>query len=132
MCKDSVIENVNSQQRAALLATLALSILVLLLHFPFDGYVSEYSYTVPSLTACPKGDPTESLRKLGAEAFNKVISACQDEYVTKELPLTEWRSSGAAIYWLAFPMHALAVVISILIIGLACFFSARQSRSPDC
>jgi hypothetical protein len=32
--------SVNSNQRAALLATLALFSLILLLHFPFDGYVT--------------------------------------------------------------------------------------------
>lgn len=113
----------------ALLATLALSILVLLLHFPFDGYVTESSYTVPSFTACPKGDPEALLRQLGAELFNTAISACQDKYVTNELPFTDWRSNGAAIYWLASPTHALTAFLCILVFGLSWFFSVR-ARSP--
>lgn len=115
----------NLQQRLALLTTLALSILVLLLHFPFDGYVTESSYTVPSLTACLKGDPKALLRELGAEQFNTAISACQDKYVTKELPFTDWRSNGAAIYWLTSPTHALTTILCILLLGLSWFFSVR-------
>lgn len=69
--------NVSSAQRISLLTTLALSILILLLHFPFDGYATQHSYTVPSFTACPKGDLKERLRELGAEEFNKTLTACQ-------------------------------------------------------
>jgi hypothetical protein len=117
----------NPQRRAALLATLALSILILLLHFPFDGYVTESNYTVPSFTVCPKGDPKALLRELGAEQFNTAISSCQDRYVTNELPFNDWRSNGAAIYWLASPTHALAAFLCTLVLGLSWFFSIRPS-----
>lgn len=131
MQKDAATPDDNSQQRVALLAALAFSLLILLLHFPFDGYVTESSYTVPSLTTCPKGDPKALLRELGAEQFNKALSACQDKFVTNELPFTEWRSNGATIYWLAFPIHALTTILSILVIGLSWFFSVRPRQSPS-
>ncbi|KPY25678.1 hypothetical protein [Pseudomonas coronafaciens] len=53
----------NPHQRTALLVTLALSLLVLLLHFPFDGYVTESSSIIPSFIGCPKGDPKALLRR---------------------------------------------------------------------
>jgi len=127
MQKDSAIWKTNVY-RLVLLATLTMLILVLLLHFPFDGYVSDYSYSIPSLTACPKGDLTEKMRELGAEEFNKAIQACQDAFVTKELPISDWRSNGAPIYWFASPVHAFVTVLAILIIGLACFFSIRPKQ----
>lgn len=111
------------------LTTLTMSILVLLLHFPFDGYVSEYSYEVPSFTACPQGDLKQRLRELGAEKFNKAIQACQDEYVTKELPISDWRSNGAPIDWFASPTHALASILAIWVIGLVWYLSARPKRT---
>lgn len=130
MINETAIPDDNSQPRVALLATMAFSILILLLHFPFDGYVTKSSYTVPSLTACPKGDPKTLLRELGARQFNKALVACQDKYVTNELPFTEWRSTGAAIYWLASPVHALATILAILVIGLSWFITARPRHRP--
>ncbi|RMU83434.1 hypothetical protein ALP22_200170 [Pseudomonas coronafaciens pv. porri] len=121
----------NPHQRTALLVTLALSLLVLLLHFPFDGYVTESSSIIPSFIGCPKGDPKALLRELGAEQFNAAISACQDKYVTNELSFTSWRSNGAAIYWLTSPTHALTAVLCIIVFGLSWFSSATprsQSR----
>ncbi|MCK9814605.1 hypothetical protein M1B35_10830 [Pseudomonas sp. MAFF 302046] len=129
MQKDSAIWNINAHQRFALLATLAMSILVLLLHFPFDGYVTEYSYTSPSLTVCPRGDLLQKMRELGAEEFNKAMVACQDKDVPVELPMSDWRSNGAPVYWFSSPIHAIATIISILVIGLAWFFSARSKQS---
>ncbi|MGX5797707.1 hypothetical protein ACWHY4_28815 [Pseudomonas sp. E2-15] len=128
MQKGSAIQKANIK-RQVLLATLTMSLLVLLLHFPFDGYVAEYSYSVPSLTACPKGDLMQKMRELGAEEFNKAIQDCQPDFVTKELPISDWRSVGAPIYWFASPIHALVTVLAILIIGLACFFSFRPKRA---
>jgi len=122
--------NVSSKQRTTLLATLALSTLILLLHFPFDGYATQHSYTVPSFTACPKGDLKEKLRELGAEEFNRTLIACQGKLVVTELPLSEWRSTGAAIYWLASPIHALVAVISVITFGIASFFAMRSPQSP--
>ncbi len=122
--------NVSSNQRIALLATLALSALILLLHFPFDGYTTQHSYTVPSFTACPKGDLKERLRELGAEKFNNTLTACQGKFVVAELPLSEWRSNGAAIYWLASPIHTLVAVISIITFGIASFFAMRSPQPP--
>lgn len=127
MKKDSATGKTNVH-RLILLATLTMLIVVLLLHFPFDGYVSEYSYSVPSLTACPKGDLMQKMRELGADEFNKAIRACQDAFVTKVLPISDWRSNGAPIYWFASPVHAFVTVLAILIIGLACFFSIRPKR----
>ncbi len=120
--------NVSSNQRIALLTTLVLSMLILLLHFPFDGYVTQHSYTVPSLTACPEGNLRERLRELGAEAFNKTLTACQGRSVIAELPLSGWRSNGAATYWLASPTHALVAVISIVTFGIARFLAMRPSH----
>lgn len=122
--------NISSAQRIALLTTLALSILILLLHFPFDGYATQHSYTVPSFTACPKGDLKERLRELGAEEFNKTLTACQGTFVVAELPLSQWRSNGAAIYWLASPIHTLATVIFIITFGIASFFAMRSPQPP--
>ncbi|MGU9817584.1 hypothetical protein ACU684_19565 [Pseudomonas sp. LF135] len=127
MQKDSAIWKTNAH-RLVLLATLTMLILVLLLHFPFEGYVSEYSYSVPPLTACPKGDLVQKMRELGAEEFNKAIQACQPDFVTKELPISDWRSNGAPIYWFASPVHTFVTVLAILIIGLACFFSIRPKK----
>ncbi len=118
-----------SGPRWVVLTTFTLSILVLLLHFPFDGYVSEYSYTVPSFTACPQGDLKQRLRELGAEEFNKAIQACSDDYVTKEFPISDWRSNGAPIYWFASPIHALASILAIWVIGLVWYFSVRPKRT---
>ena len=124
MNQDSAIQKAVIQ-RAVLLGTLTMSLLVLLLHFPFDGYVAEYSYSVPPLTTCPKGDLMQKMRELGAEEFNKAIQACQPDFVTKELPFSEWRSNGSPIHWFASPIHALVTVLAILITGLACFVSVR-------
>ena len=123
--------NVNSNQRLSLLATLALSVLILLLHFPFDGYVTQQSYTVPSFTACPNGDLKERLRELGAEEFNKALTACQEQLVIVELPLSGWRSNGAITDWLASPIHTLVVIISIITLGVACFSAMRPPKKTQ-
>ncbi|MBH3370910.1 hypothetical protein I5R92_26825 [Pseudomonas carnis] len=130
MQKDSAIRKINAH-RLVLLATLTVLILILLLHFPFDGYANEYSYSVPSLTACPKGDLIQKMRELGAEEFNKAVLACQDDFVTKELPISDWRSNGAPIYWFASPVHALVTALAILTIGLVWFFSVRPKRASS-
>ncbi|MDF4205194.1 hypothetical protein P2W50_01120 [Pseudomonas protegens] len=126
MQKESVI---NKHQRIALLLTLAMTILVLLLHFPFDGYVTEITSTVPSFTRCPKAD-LQTMRAMGAEEFNNALAACQEKVFVTELPISDWRSNGAPIYWFASPIHALATALSILLIGLAWFFSVRPTGTP--
>ncbi|MHB2242071.1 hypothetical protein [Pseudomonas monsensis] len=123
--------NISSNQRLALLATLALSTLILLLHFPFDGYVTQHSYTVPSFTACPKGDLKERLRELGSEEFNKALTACQEKLIIAELPLSGWRSNGAISDWLASPTHTLVAIISIITFGIACFFAMRPPQKTQ-
>jgi hypothetical protein len=121
-----MVMSVNSNQRIALLTTVALSILIILLHFPFDGYVTQHRYIVPSFTACPKGDLKEKLRELGAEEFNKALAECQGKFVISDLPPSEWQSKGAAIYWLASPIHTLLAVISIITFGSVWFFAMRS------
>lgn len=121
--------NVCKNQRIALLVMLASSILILLLHFPFDGYVTRYSYTVPSFTACPKGDLKDRLRELGAAEFNKAVTACQDKFVVADLPFAEWRSNGAVSYWFASPVHTLVAFISIVIFGAVCFLAMRPPKN---
>ncbi|MGY1890668.1 hypothetical protein [Pseudomonas sp. SDT291_1_S447] len=118
---------INTHQRVALLVTLAASILVMLLHFPFDGYVTKFETTLPSFTACPRGD-LQSMRALGAEAFNNALAACQPKSVITELLITDWHSNGAPIFWFASLLHALATILSVLLIGLAWFFSARSGE----
>lgn len=68
------------------------------------------------------------MRELGAEEFNKALVACQDKDMTVDLPMSDWRSNGAPVYWFSSPIHALVTIISILIIGLARFFSARSKQ----
>ena len=123
-----MIVNISTNQRVTLLATLALSTLILLLHFPFEGYVTQHSYTVPSFTACPKGDLKERLRELGAEEFNKAITVCQEKFIIAELPLSGWRSNGAISDWFASPIHTLVAFISINTFGIACFFAMTPQQ----
>lgn len=70
----------------------------------------------------------EKMRELGAERFCKAFQVCQNAFVAKELPISDWRSNGAPIYWFASPVHAFVTALAILIIGLACFFSIRPKR----
>lgn len=107
-----------------LFATFVAVLFVLLLHFPFDGYINEYSYTIPSFKKCPNAN-IETMREMGAEKFNAAIAGCQDVAVTKQLPFSEWRSNGALIYWFSTPPHAIWVVIFIVVIGGLWQWAAR-------
>jgi len=126
MQKDSVI---NKNQRIAMLLTLAMTILVLLLHFPFDGYVTEVTSAVPSFTKCPKAD-LQTMRTMGVEEFNNALAACEEKVFITKLPISDWSSIGAPAYWFTSPIHALATTLSILLIGLAWFFSVRPTGTP--
>jgi hypothetical protein len=91
--------------------------MVLLLHFPFEGYVTEVTYTVPAIgVRCPGG--IEAMREMGAEAYNSAITACSDKTYTKELPPEDWRSSGAIIYWFASPLHSFISIMCIFAVGV--------------
>ncbi|MGV6953161.1 hypothetical protein [Pseudomonas chlororaphis] len=81
--------NINVYQRFGIFSTLAAMLLVVLLHFPFDGYDNEYSYTIPPLTPCPRGDLLTTMREIGAEKFNEALAACQDKYVIEERPFSD-------------------------------------------
>lgn len=103
----------NLNQRLGLFICSALAVMVLLFHFPFEGYVTEVTSTVPAIgIRCPNAD-IETMRKMGAVAFNDAMAACSDKTYTDELPFADWRSSGAITYWFASPLHALISVMCI-------------------
>jgi len=116
--------NIYESQRFGLFAAFTAVLSVLVLHFPFDGYVTEYTYTTPSFTKCPAAN-LETMRDMGAEKFNAAIKDCQDTFVTKQIPFSEWRSNGALIYWFATPFHAILAIIFIGLVGGVWLWAAR-------
>lgn len=121
----------NPTQRLGLFVALAAALLTVALHFPFDGYVTERHYSIPSSKRCPNAN-LETLNAMGAEAFNAAMSACQERAVSDDLPVNEWQSRGAAVSWLVSPIHAVVSLLLIAILALAWVWAARPlSRSTS-
>lgn len=111
----------NKKQRIGTCVALFLAGVVLFLHFPFYGYETlTFTMHAPTKPGCPS---------IGLADENTMrTTECQGTMTVDELPFTSWRSYGALVDWLAFPLNALITAALIIIIGglWAWLFKPRQ------
>lgn len=109
------MSNLNALQRGGAFAVFLLTGLVLLLHFPFYGYVTQRSYFQEGVGSCPNG--VKALSEMGAEKFNEALALCQGRLVTDDLGIMPWHSTGALIDWFGYPLNSLICIVFITIAG---------------
>lgn len=118
----------NLIQRRGFFGTLALALLVLLLHFPFGGYeVERYVTTQFGYGPCPNPS-LEDIMKMTSEQSAQNLEAtkrCTDSGEMQTLPFPEWRSKTPIIEWFGSLVHTIAALAFTLSIGGIWFWIFR-------
>jgi hypothetical protein len=111
----------NPVQRQGFFGSLAIAALVLLLHFPFEGYDMEhYAITRYGSGPCPAKVGLEQIKKMTSEEMNQFFDAnrrCSDETELQLLPLVEWKSKAPIVAWFGSLVHAIAAIVFSLSLG---------------
>ena len=128
----------NSVQRSGFFVSLALAVVVLLLHFPFEGYaVNQWVVIRHGTGECPRTGGIEELKASTNEQIRQRIEEdrlCRDESEEQLRPFNEWRSYSPVIPWFGSVLHtliALCFVIGLGLIWLWIFRSTNESNEPN-
>lgn len=118
----------NSVQRIGLFVSLALAALVLMLHYPFEGYYFEsFVTTYYGQGPCPG---LEDLKKATSETLAQVNEAavkCNDAGEMQTIPFSDWRSNAPIIEWFGSVAHAISAIVFVLLLGLMWLWLFRTS-----
>lgn len=110
----------NSVQRRGFFGALAITFLILLLHFPFEGYDNEDLVTTHrGYGTCPSLG-ADGLRTMTAEQFRQYgedMKRCSDSMELQDKPLSEWRSKAPIVEWFGSLVHSLIALIFTISIG---------------
>ena len=110
----------NTVQRRGFFSSLAIASLVLLLHFPFEGYdIDHYVTTRYGFGPCPNPSADDAM-KMTSEQFDqymKDLRRCSDDGETQIRPLTEWNSKAPIIDWFGSVIHATTALVFALSLG---------------
>lgn len=105
----------NVIQRSGFFASLAAIAVVLLLHFPFEGYTAYRWETNPNRHLCPS---EEEFKKPVRDAdYYERLKYCY-EAEEKLRPFSEWRSDKPIIPWFGSTLHTAVTVALLLVLGL--------------
>ena len=110
----------NSIQRKGYFTTLTVFCLILLLHFPFEGYeIDQYVITRYGHGNCPRPSLDEA-KKMTIEQLNKYgddIKRCNNDVENQIRPFSDWRSNAPIIQWFGNVLHALIAAFFTYLIG---------------
>lgn len=110
----------NAAQRQGYFGTLAIAILVLFLHFPFEGYVTEH-YVVTRIGVGPCPNPgLEEIKQMSREQSRQHwddMLKCSSAEEEQFLPFTEWRSKSPISSWFSSAVHVIAAFVFVLFLG---------------
>ncbi len=111
----------NTIQRSGFFGLLAAIAVVVLLHFPFEGYTVYQLETNPNKHLCPSKEELEKFNKTVPDtdlhARLEFLKHCY-EAEEKLRPFSEWRSDKPIIPWFASTLHTAITVALLLGLGL--------------
>lgn len=109
----------NPVQRRGFFFSLAIASLILLLHFPFEGYDFEHYVTTRyGVGTCPIGaDVAMKMPPEQLDQYMKDLRRCSDDGETQIRPFTEWKSKAPIIDWFGSVVHATTALIFALSLG---------------
>ncbi|MEW6118759.1 MAG: hypothetical protein AB1593_01570 [Pseudomonadota bacterium] len=102
----------NKQQRQGFLIFTSIITLIVLLHNPFGGYITdcelyEFNSSVRTELECFRGDTTD------------------------DIPFTRWISAAPLISWLAPTRHLLGFVGTFFVLGLLWLYSFKDKNQAE-
>lgn len=108
----------NPVQRRGFFSSLAIASLVLLLHFPFDGYdIEHYVTTRYGFGPCPSAEGAMNMTSEQLDQYMKDLRRCSDDGETQIRPFNEWRSKAPIIDWFGSVTHAATALVFALSLG---------------
>lgn len=111
----------NHIQRRGFFGSLAIASLILLLHFPFEGYdIEHYVTTNYGYGPCPPYRSVEYVMKMTLEQMEqdaKDAKRCSNHGEMQIRPFVEWKSTSPIIEWFGSLVHAIVVLVFILSLG---------------
>jgi hypothetical protein len=129
----------NPIQQKGFFVSLAIAALVLLLHFPFDGYDYEH-YVITRYSIGPCNRPPDvsvgQIKEMSYEELRQrqeAIKGCFNEGEFQTLPFFDWKSKAPIIAWFGSVVHVIAAFVfslSLAGIWLWVFRDIRQ-RATD-
>lgn len=125
--------HLNLKQRQGFFMSVALAALILLLHFPFDGYddIEHLVITRYGSGECPPHMTIELMREMTAEEIVKVVDArkqcSNDEEMQLRSPL-EWKSKAPIVPWFGSLLHAIVALSFSLALGAFWIWTFRTQK----
>lgn len=110
----------NMTQRIGFFVALAISVLVLLLHFPFEGYDNDHFVITRYGTGPCPNITKERLKTMTYAELTESFDAtrrCTNDEELQVRPFSEWESKGAIVPWFSSVPHAIAGLVFALGLG---------------
>lgn len=111
----------NPVQRQGFFGSLAIASLVVLLHFPFEGYeIEHYVTTRYGFGPCAPDVSLEQVMKMTSEETNQRFEAnkrCSNDGEFQIRPFAEWKSKAPIIAWFGSVVHAITALVFSLSLG---------------
>lgn len=115
----------NQMQRIGFFGAVTLAAVVIFLHFPFHGYVTQDSFTTPSSTifVSPECRAVNSLpvNELTSEQMTQRFECSktwnESRFREEDRPFSQWESKAPVIYWFGSVVNALVTFMFVLALG---------------
>jgi len=109
----------NPTQKIGFFLAIAFSLLVIFLHFPFNGYKKEhYVTTYYGSENCPKSSTVGQTSTIDEiNQYFDALKKCQSRGELRLLPFSKWQSKSAIIDWFSSPIHTIITLVFILAAG---------------
>jgi len=131
-----IVSNFNNIQKIGFFLTILSTLTILMLHFPFGGYVDN-TYVEENIFKykCPKLEDLEEEEKLAGRKFTdrerlKKLEYCYEGQY-KTLPFNEWRSNEPIYEWFGSIVHTLSAVIFCLLMGFLFIFLFKDKAGKN-
>lgn len=110
----------NGTQRVGFFSSLAIAALIILFHFPFEGYDIEHRVVTRYASSNCHIATLDELNKMTEAKLQEEArkqSLCSEESEMHLRPFSEWRSQAPIVEWFGSLAHAIAALCFVLVLG---------------
>ena len=115
-------KNQNVVQRAGFAGSIIISLAIIFLHFPFNGYDnSEYVVTHYGYGPCAPNISVEEVFNLTAKELRERVGMnkrCNNNGEFRGKSFSEWRSSSAIMPWFSSPLNTIITIVFSMLFGV--------------
>jgi hypothetical protein len=126
-------ENQNNIQKTGFFLSISLTIFLVFLHFPFNGYDSEHFVTTyVGQGPCPKRVGVEKIYSMTAKEISdrlEVTKKCEDKNEFQTKPILQWSSHASIVPWLSTIGNTAISIVFILVFGVLWIYVFQKNKN---